>query len=100
MHVLVLGCMSINALWLSHDMAVLAGGTAGAHCNSSGQGCRLTGLLVGDCSLFCLEAAFSCFAGLATAAAAAVELGALPKKLEMSLCFMAGDHPMLITRNP
>jgi hypothetical protein len=45
-----------------------------------------------------LDAALSCFAGLATGPAA-VELGALPKKLEMSRCFMVEDQTMLITTN-
>jgi hypothetical protein len=72
-------------------------GNKGKKTDSSGLQCTLTGLLAGDGSAFCLWDAFSCFAGLATAAAA-VELGALPKKLEMSLCFMADDQPLLITR--
>jgi hypothetical protein len=45
-----------------------------------------------------LDADLSCFAGLATGPAA-VELGALPKKLEMSRCFMVEDQTMLMTLN-
>jgi hypothetical protein len=45
-----------------------------------------------------LDADLACFDGLAMAAAA-VELGALPKKLEMSRCFMAGDQTTLIAVN-